>query len=183
MKKTTLIFYPYFLEKSRDLGAFADMDFKCGHYIFVMSHPLRFDKKEGHGRLYLFSEERMKEIFYVDLYFATNFLMDLVSLAIGALSASRKVSLLRLCLSALLGAVFSTLIALFRIGRAPALLLSILVFMAMIAVCFGVRSPARWAKPALFSFAGAVFLGGAAQMLSYLLFPVGSANASTRIRR
>ena len=117
----------------------------------------------------------MKEIFYVDLYFATNFLMDLVSLAIGALSASRKVSLLRLCLSALLGAVFSTLIALFRIGRAPALLLSILVFMAMIAVCFGVRSPARWAKPALFSFAGAVFLGGAAQMLSYLLLPVGSA--------
>lgn len=116
----------------------------------------------------------MNEIFYVDLYFATNFLMDLVSLSIGALSASRKVSLFRLCLSALIGAAFSTVLAILQIGRIVTLILSAAVFVGMIALCFGIRNPGRWAKPALFSFAGAIFLGGSAQMLSYYVLPRNS---------
>ncbi len=116
----------------------------------------------------------MYEVFYVDLYFATNFLMDLVSLGIGALSASRKVSMWRLCLAATFGAVFSTLIALVRAGNAWTLSLSAFAFVAMLVICFGVQSPRRLVKPALFSFAGAVFLGGAAEALSHYVLPRGS---------
>lgn len=116
----------------------------------------------------------MNEIFYVDLYFATNFLMDLVSLAVGALSASVKVSFKRLSLAALAGASFSTLIELFRFGRVWTLFLALLAFGGMILICFGLHSVKHLAKPALFTFAGAVFLGGCAEMLSFYALPRGS---------
>ncbi len=116
----------------------------------------------------------MYEIFYVDLYFATNFLMDLVSLAIGALSASQKVPGWKLCLAAVFGASFSTVLALLRQDNAVALCLSFLVFLVMIVICFGIRYPRRLIKPALFSFAGAVFLGGAAQVITHYVLPQGS---------
>ena len=115
----------------------------------------------------------MKEIFYVDLYLATNLLMDLVSMAVGALSASQKVPFWRLVLSASLGAVGSTALALMRVDRWVNFALSVIIFLLMIAVCFGVRYPGRWIKPALFSFCGAVFLGGAAQVISYYVLPQG----------
>ncbi|MBQ3076035.1 MAG: sigma-E processing peptidase SpoIIGA [Clostridia bacterium] len=107
----------------------------------------------------------MNEIFYIDLYFATNFLMDLVSLALGALSASHKVPLWRMSLAALFGAGASTALALVRWSQLAKLVLSLPVFAAMIGICFGLRRPRTWLKPALFSFAGAVFLGGAAHMI------------------
>lgn len=116
----------------------------------------------------------MNEIFYVDVYFATNFFMDFVSLAVGALSSSQKVTLPRLLLSALFGAFFSTLLAVLPLAREIVLVSSVLVFVGMIALCFGIRYPHRWIKPGLFSFAGAIFLGGSAQMLSYYVLPVGS---------
>lgn len=116
----------------------------------------------------------MYEVFYVDLYFATNFLMDLVSLGIGALSASQKVPMWRLCLAAVFGAVFSTAVALVRAGNAWTLTLSLIAFAVMLVICFGVRSPRRLVKPGLFSFAGAVFLGGAAQTVSHYVLPRGS---------
>ncbi|MBE6712363.1 MAG: hypothetical protein E7580_02450 [Ruminococcaceae bacterium] len=118
----------------------------------------------------------MNEIFYVDRYFLTNFLMDLVSLAIGALSASRKVSFWRLSLASAVGALFSTGLVLLQAGPVMTVLSSVLVFAGMIALCFGIRHPRRWVKPALFSFAGAVFLGGAAEVISFYVLPRGSAS-------
>lgn len=116
----------------------------------------------------------MYEIFYVDLYFATNFLMDLVSLAVGALSSSRKVPLWKLCLAAAFGAVFSTVLALLRAGGAGVLIFSMLGFAVMVAICFGFCEPKRLVKPALCSFGCAVFLGGAAHMILYYVSPRGS---------
>ena len=117
----------------------------------------------------------MNEIFYADLYFLINFLMDLVSLAVGALSASRKVSFTRLCLAAALGAGSSTVLALISAGRWLTFFLSFGFFGLMVGVCFGFYPLHRWAKPALFSLAGALFLGGTAEALSYYLQPKGSA--------
>ncbi len=116
----------------------------------------------------------MNEIIYIDLYFATNFLMDLVSLAVGALSASQKVTFPRLCLAAAFGAASSTAFVFLQVGKWLEVILSLAVFGAMIVFCFGTGHPRRWLKPALFSFAGAVFLGGAAQMISYYSLPRGS---------
>ena len=116
----------------------------------------------------------MYEVFYIDLYFATNFLMDLVSLAIGALSASRRVAFWRLCVAAAFGAFFSTALALTRVGNFAALSLSAFVFAVMIVICFGIRRPRSLVRPALFSFGGAVFLGGAAQAVSHYVLPRGS---------
>ena len=113
----------------------------------------------------------MNEIFYVDQYFAVNVLMDFVSLGIGALSASRKIPAWRLCLAALLGAALSTLAALLRLGAFWMGLASAVIFALMIALAFGIRSPRRWGKPALFSFGAAVFLGGAAQVIFYAVLP------------
>ena len=117
----------------------------------------------------------MNEIFYVDLYFFTNFLMDLVSLAVGALSASRKVTLARLSLSAAVGGAFSTVLAFLSLQPLLSLALSMVAFALMIGICFGFYPVSKWGKPALFSFAGAVFLGGAAEVFSYYLLPRGSA--------
>ena len=116
----------------------------------------------------------MTEIFYADLYFATNLLMDLVSLSLGALSASHKVTFLRLCLAALFGATCSTVFVILQLEKSWELILSVPVFVVMIAFCFGFRYPRRWIKPALFTFCGAVFLGGGAQMLSHYALPDGS---------
>jgi len=116
----------------------------------------------------------MTEILYVDLYFATNFLMDLVSLGVGALSASRKVRAGRILLASFFGAAFSTGTVLLGTGRLLTVILSFIVFALMIVLCFGIRNPRMLWTPALFSFSGAVFLGGAAQVLSYYLLPRGS---------
>lgn len=116
----------------------------------------------------------MYEIFYLDVYFATNFLMDLVSLAVGALSASRRVPFWKLCLAAAFGASFSAVLALLRVEGIWMLCASVLAFGVMLMICFGVREKRRLIKPALFSFGCAVFLGGAAQMISYYVAPRGS---------
>ncbi len=143
------------------------------HFRYV-NHPC-FDKKAmTKGLYYLLEETEMNEVFYIDQYFATNFLMDLVSLSVGALSASRKVPLWKLLLAAFFGALFSTGLTFLQLGQLMILFLSIAVFVAMIALCFGIDRSGRWIKPALFSFSGAVFLGGAAQMLSYYLLPRGT---------
>lgn len=111
----------------------------------------------------------MTEILYLDLYFFTNFFMDLISFAVTSLAVSEKTSLLRMALAALFGAAFSCGLALFVRSEGLSLLLSLLVLPLILFFAFGKKSGKRLFKIGLFYFSASLFLGGAAEALSYYM--------------
>lgn len=115
----------------------------------------------------------MTELLYLDVYFLTNFAMDFVALAVGGLVSSEKVGKGRLLLAALGGALFSLAMVLFPLSLFWQGVLSLVAFFAMILAAFGKRRPRRYVFPALFSFATALFLGGACHFLLYYASAIG----------
>lgn len=115
----------------------------------------------------------MKEILYIDVYFALNFAMDLAALATAAIISSEKTGMRRLLLASLFGGAFSALIALFSLRGVWNLVLAPPAFFVMIRISFGKKSVSRTAKYALFSFVTSLFLGGCVEWLSYYSAALG----------
>lgn len=115
----------------------------------------------------------MNEILYLDLYFLTNFAMDLVSLGVASLVSSEKIRMLRLTLASLFGGVFSCLIAIFSPGAFWDLLFSIPALILILFIGFGSRGK-RMGRIALFYLLTALFLGGAVEAISYYMGQKGS---------
>jgi len=109
----------------------------------------------------------MKEIVYLDVYFAWNFVLDLVSLLLAGQIVSEKAGWFRLFSASAFGAVFSVLILLCSPGRGWTFLLGLLLFFPMIFIAFGKRSFRRFVFVSLFAFLSALFLGGTMEFLSY----------------
>lgn len=109
----------------------------------------------------------MKEILYIDVYFALNFAMDLASLCTAAIIASEKTTFGRLVLASLFGGAFSVVPVMLSLNAVWNLLLAPLAFFLMIRISFGKKSVSRTVKFALFSFVTSLFLGGCAEWLSY----------------
>lgn len=121
----------------------------------------------------------MKEVLYLDVFFITNFVMDLVSLAVGGLAASEKAAFFRMVAAAFLGAAFSTAALILSWGKGLTLFLSFFSFFLMIRISFGrIRWKRLW-KPALFSFATALFLGGAVEVISFYARPLDAGTKLT----
>ncbi len=109
----------------------------------------------------------MKEILYLDVFFITNFLMDLVSLSVGALIASEKAKFSRLLAASLVGALFSVGILVLSPGRLLQFFAGMISFCLMIFLAFGRKNRRRFGKILTFSFVTSLFLGGAAEAISY----------------
>ena len=109
----------------------------------------------------------MKEILYLDTYFALNFVMDLVSLALAGLISGEKARLWRMCLAASFGALASAILILLPFGSRLSLFFGLLTFFAMIYFSFGRLSLRRGGFLSLFAFLSALFLGGAVESISY----------------
>lgn len=109
----------------------------------------------------------MKEIIYLDVFFVINFLMDLVALSVGALIASEKAKLSRLFVASFAGAAFSLGVLILSPGRLLHFVLGAVLFCVTVFLAFGKKSLRRFGKICLFSFTTALFLGGAAEALSY----------------
>lgn len=111
----------------------------------------------------------MDEILYLDLYFFTNFFMDLVSLAVTSFAVSEKIGFFRMVLFSVFGAVFSCALTLFQTGPFFSFFLSLLVLPPLLFFAFGKRRGKRFFRIGLFYFVASLFLGGAAEALSYYM--------------
>jgi sigma-E processing peptidase SpoIIGA len=109
----------------------------------------------------------MKEILYIDVYFALNFAMDLASLCTAAMISSEKSTLRRLVLASFFGASFSAVLALCSLNSLWNFVLAPIAFFVMIRISFGKKSISRTVKFALFSFATSLFLGGCAEWIFF----------------
>ena len=109
----------------------------------------------------------MKEVVYLDVFFLINFVMDAVSLAVGALASSERARLWRILAASFLGGAVSLGMLVCSVRGIWLLLGGILSFFGMVFVCFGKKSPRRLGKAALFSFLTALFLGGAAEAIRF----------------
>ena len=111
----------------------------------------------------------MKEILYLDVFFITNFLMDLIALSVGALIASEKAKLIRLVGASLMGSLFSVGILILSPNRLIQFFLGMILFCLMVFLAFGKKNRRRFGKISVFSFVTALFLGGVAEALSYYI--------------
>ncbi len=109
----------------------------------------------------------MKEIVYLDLYFLWNFLMDGVLLLLAGWICSEKTKWLRLLAASTFGALCSTCLLLWSVGRYLTLILGLVSFLPMILIAFGRRSLRRLTFLSLFAFFASFFLGGALEAISY----------------
>ncbi|MBR5295412.1 MAG: sigma-E processing peptidase SpoIIGA [Clostridia bacterium] len=112
----------------------------------------------------------MKEILYLDVFFTVNFLMDLVSLSVGAFVCSEKIRLFKLLLAAFFGALFSVTELLVSPGPFVTLFFGIFSFPLMAFFALGKRRLERFFKFCIFSFVTSLFLGGVVEMISYYTF-------------
>ncbi len=115
----------------------------------------------------------MKEVLYLDVYFLLNFAMDLVSLSTASLILSEKTTLRRLIFSSAFGAGFSLFLVFVSASDAATLFWGVAAFFVMVRIAFGKKNFRRTAKFALFSFLTALFLGGAAEWITYYIFLFG----------
>ncbi len=115
----------------------------------------------------------MKEILYLDVFFIINFLMDLISLSVGSLISSEKIRFLRLIGASFLGGVFSTVMMMFSPGRLMNVFFGMILFLFTVFIAFGKRKFSRFLKVCLFSFATALFLGGAVEAISFYTLSQG----------
>ena len=119
----------------------------------------------------------MNDVIYLDVYFAWNFVMDLVTLLLAGVIASEKAALYRLCLASLFGAAFAAGILCLNAGRFVLFLAGFAAFFPMVLIAFGKRSYQRLVFLSLFAFLSSLFLGGALSALSYLLGASGGVTA------
>ncbi|MBR2633990.1 MAG: sigma-E processing peptidase SpoIIGA [Clostridia bacterium] len=109
----------------------------------------------------------MKETIYLDVYFMLNFLMDGASLLTAGLILSERPRTLSLLAASAAGAGFSVLM-LILFPPPPLQLISAMgMFVLMVRLAYGKKSPRRIGKLALFAFLAALFLGGASEWISY----------------
>ncbi len=110
---------------------------------------------------------------YIDSYFFFNFLMDAVALSLAALCASETVRLWRLVLASLFGAIFSVAVLLVEVPPVGVIISALLSFFPMVFFAFGKRRLRRWVLVSLMAFASSVFLGGAAEAVTYFVSALG----------
>lgn len=107
----------------------------------------------------------MAENVYVDLYFLTNTVLDLVSLLVAGLAASERAKIGRVLAASVLGGVFSVAELFLPVGINLAA--GVLFFLPMVLVAYGKRRPKRLFFVSLFAFLTSLFLGGAMEFLSF----------------
>jgi len=120
----------------------------------------------------------MKEVIYLDVYFLTNFIMDLVSLLVASQLCSERIKWHRALLASFFGGAVSFLPILFSWRNALTLTVGGLLFLPMVFIAFGKRSVKRFWFLCLFSFLTSLFLGGAVEFLS---FYTGNLKGESRI--
>ncbi len=107
----------------------------------------------------------MEEIIYIDLYFAWNFVLDLVSLLVGHLASSRRPHFFRLVFASALGASFS--VATLFIPHPLRLFSGCAIFYPMVLLSCGRGRAREKLVVGFFTFLTALFLGGAMEFLTF----------------
>lgn len=110
---------------------------------------------------------------YIDSYFFFNAVMDGVALLLAGLCASETVKFRRLIGSALFGGAFSVVTLLLELPPLGILSAAFVSFFPMVFLAFGKRRLRRLALVALMAFISFLFLGGAAEAVSYFVSALG----------
>lgn len=110
---------------------------------------------------------------YIDTYFFFNALMDGVALILAGLCASETVRFRRLVVSALFGGTFSVIALLLELPPLGTLFAAFLSFFPMVFLAFGKKRLRRLALVTLMAFVSFLFLGGAAEAVTYFVSSLG----------
>ena len=110
---------------------------------------------------------------YIDTYFFFNTIMDGVALLLAGLCASETVRFPRLIASALFGGAVSVIALLLELAPLEILIAAFLSFFPMVLLAFGKKRIRRLALVSLMAFISSLFLGGAAEAVSYFVSSLG----------
>jgi len=110
---------------------------------------------------------------YIDTYFFFNAVMDAVALLLAGLCASESVKFRRLILSALFGAAVSVITLLLEMAPLGNLIAAFLSFFPMVLLAFGKKRIRRLTLVSLMAFVSSLFLGGAAEAVTYFVSALG----------
>lgn len=110
---------------------------------------------------------------YVDTYFFFNAVMDGVALSLAGLCAAEKIRFGRLLAASVFGGAFSVAVLLLEPPPVGVLLLAFLAFIPMVLLAFGKKRPRRLVTVSLMAFVSSLFLGGAAEAVTYFVSALG----------
>ncbi len=110
---------------------------------------------------------------YIDTYFFFNALMDGVALILAGLCASEAVRLRRIVVSSLFGGAVSVISLLLELPPLGTLFAAFLSFFPMVLLAFGKKRLRRLALVSLMAFVSFLFLGGAAEAVTYFVASLG----------
>lgn len=110
---------------------------------------------------------------YIDSYFFFNAVMDAVALILAGLCASEPLRFSRLTIAALFGGAVSVAVLVLKFSPLFAFLSALGSFVPMVLLAFGRIRFRRTVSVSLMAFASSLFLGGAAEAVTYLVSALG----------